>query len=164
MPQENAIQPPPPSRCSLDTFSHIGEGFYCRAVLSHLTGLAHYRNPPRLIARTQPCPAARPKGKNEKLPGGACSYPGNLSFSLPRGAGGQGHFQFYSSCFHVTNRFFVSFLVRPALLPYGKRGFRAAICNIARPQPPAAALWLQERIVPSCVPFLPPFPSSFTPC
>ena len=115
-------------------------------------------------SRTQPCPAARPKGKNEKLPGGACSYPGNLSFSLPRGAGGQGHFQFYSSCFHVTNRFFVSFLVRPALLPYGKRGFRAAICNIARPQPPAAALWLQERIVPSCVPFLPPFPSSFTPC
>ena len=36
-------------------------------------------------SRTQRCPAARPKGKNEKLPGGACSYPGNLSFSLPRG-------------------------------------------------------------------------------
>ena len=36
-------------------------------------------------SRTQPCPAARPKGKNEKLPVGACSYPGNLSFSLPRG-------------------------------------------------------------------------------
>ena len=37
-------------------------------------------------------------------------------------------------------RFFVTFLVRPALLPYGKRGFRAAIYKIARPQPPAAAL------------------------
>ena len=41
-------------------------------------------------SRTQPCPAARPKGKNEKLPGGACSYPGNLSFSLPRGGGWPG--------------------------------------------------------------------------
>ena len=48
--------------------------------------------------------------------------------------------QFYSSSFYVTNRFFVSFLVRPALLPCGKRGFRAAIYKIARPQPPAAAL------------------------
>ena len=37
-------------------------------------------------------------------------------------------------------RFFVSFLVRPALLPCGKRGFRAAIYKITRPQPPAAAL------------------------
>ena len=56
------------------------------------------------------------------------------------GAGRQCHPQFYSSSFYVTNRFFVSFLVRPALLPCGKRGFRAAICKIARPQPPAAAL------------------------
>ena len=50
--------------------------------------------------------------------------------------------------------FFDSFLVRPALLPYGKRGFRAAIYKIARPQPPAAALWLHERIVS----FVPPSP------
>ena len=42
--------------------------------------------------------------------------------------------------FYVTHRFFVSFLVRPALLPYGKRRFRAAIYKIARPQPPTAAL------------------------
>ena len=56
------------------------------------------------------------------------------------GAGWQCHPQFYSSSFYVTNRFFVSFLVRPALLPCGKRGFRAAIYKIARPQPPAAAL------------------------
>ena len=58
MPQENAIQPPHPSRCSLDTFSHIGEGFYCRAVLSHLTGLAHYRNPPRPISAHNYAPVA----------------------------------------------------------------------------------------------------------
>ena len=55
----------------------------------------------------------------------------------PRGSAA---FQFYSLDFYVTSRFFVTFLVRPALLPYGKRGFRAAICKIARPQPPAAAL------------------------
>ena len=54
--------------------------------------------------------------------------------------GGSASFQFYSFDFYVTNRFFVTFLVRPALLPYGKRGFRAAIYKIARPQPPAAAL------------------------
>ena len=54
--------------------------------------------------------------------------------------GGSAAFQFYSFDFYVTNRFFVTFLVRPALLPYGKRGFRAAIYKIARPQPPAAAL------------------------
>ena len=71
---------------------------------------------------------------------------------------------FIQAAFTSHAAFFVSFPVRPALLPYGKRGFRAAICKIARPQSPAAALWLQERIVPSCVPFLPPFPSSFTPC
>ena len=47
---------------------------------------------------------------------------------------------FHPIDFHVTHRFFVTFLVRPALLPYGKRGFRAAIYKSARPQPPAAAL------------------------
>ena len=56
--------------------------------------------------------------------------------------------QFYSIDFYVTHRFFGTFLVRPALLPYGKRGFLAAIYKIARPQPPAAALWLQESTVP----------------
>ena len=34
--------------------------------------------------------------------------------------------------------------VRPALLPYGKRGFRAAICKIACPQPPLAALLIRS--------------------
>ena len=41
-------------------------------------------------SRTQPCPAARPKGKMKSCLGGACSYPGNLSFSLPRGGGWPG--------------------------------------------------------------------------
>ena len=54
--------------------------------------------------------------------------------------GGSAAFQFNLIDFHVTYRFFVTFLVRPALLPNGKRGFRAAICKIARPQPPVAAL------------------------
>ena len=56
------------------------------------------------------------------------------------GRGGSAAFKFYQLDFYVTHRFFVSFLARPALLPFGKRGFRAAIYKIARPQPPAAAL------------------------
>ena len=76
--------------------------------------------------------------------GGACSYPGNLSFSLPRG-GGSAAFLFNLIDFHVTHRFFGTFLVRPALLPYGKRGFRAAICKIACPQPPLAALLIPQQ-------------------
>ena len=59
---------------------------------------------------------------------------------FPAAGGGSAASQFNSIDFHVTHRFFVTFLVRPALLPYGKRGFRAAIYKIARPQPPAAAL------------------------
>ena len=54
---------------------------------------------------------------------------------------------FISLAFTSHAAFFGTFLVRPALLPYGKRGFRAAIYKIARPQPPAAALWLQESTV-----------------
>ena len=133
--------PPHPSRYS---------PFIVMRFARNLAVLANYRTQPRQIPASNYAPVARrcnrrraciarPKGKNEKLPGGACSYPGNLSFSLPRG-GGSAAFQFYQLDFHVTNRFFVSFLVRPALLPCGKRGFRAAIYKIARPQPPAAAL------------------------
>ena len=62
----------------------------------NLAVLANYRTQPRQIPASNYAPVARrcnrrgvcvarPKGKNEKLPGGACSYPGNLSFSLPRG-------------------------------------------------------------------------------
>ena len=80
------------------------------------------------------------KGENEKSPGWSLLQTERFKFFLATGAGGQGHSQFYQLDFYVTNRFFVTFLVRPALLPYGKRGFRAAICKIARPQPPAAAL------------------------
>ena len=54
-------------------------------------------------------------------------------------------FQFNSIDFHVTHRFFVSFLVRPELLPSGKRGFRAAIYTIARPHPHATALCLKKE-------------------
>ena len=57
--------------------------------------------------------------------------------------------------------FFDSFLVRPTLLPYSKRGFQAAIYKIARPQPPAAALWLQEESYPR--PLRPPPPHEKAP-
>ena len=66
---------------------------------------------------------------------------GHAEFSLPRGhSAAVLPSNSNPTSFYVTHRFFVSFLVRPALLPCGKRGFRAAICKIARPQPPAAAL------------------------
>ena len=83
------------------------------------------------------------EGEKFKRTDGACADPDTRIFPATgamRQVGGSAAFQFYSIDFHVTNRFFVTFLVRPALLPYGKRGFRAAICKIARPQPPAAAL------------------------
>ena len=54
-----SLRSPHPSRCSLDTFSRMGEGFNCRAVLSHLTGLAHDRNPSRLIPAPNHAPVAR---------------------------------------------------------------------------------------------------------
>ena len=95
-----------------------------------LIALSNHRQPSRLLpARTKhprgsgqrswtPGRAQHDRrGKMKSCLGGACSYPGNLSFSLPRGAGGQGHSQFYSSCFHVTNRFFVSFLTQERNVP-----------------------------------------------
>ena len=126
----------------------------------NLAVLSNYRYPPRPL----PAPNHRPRGSGQRswTPGRAqhdrrgkagserrkaCFHPGGSGFHLPRNA--RSASQFYSSSFHDHNAaFFDSFLVRPALLPYGKRGFRAAIYKIARPQPPAAALWLQERIVP----------------
>ena len=99
-----------------------------------------------LIADQRRACAARPRG-NIQGNGWRLRRSGHAEFSLPRGRGGSAASHFNSTDFHVTHRFFVSFPVRPALLPYGKRGFRAAIYKIARPQPPAAALWLQESTV-----------------
>ena len=80
----------------------------------------------------------QPIGEIFKGTDGACADPDTRIF--PAAGGGSAACQFKTSNVYVTHRFFVTFLVRPALLPYGKRGFRAAIYKIARPQPPAAAL------------------------
>ena len=116
----------------------------------NLASLHNYCHPPRLFSASIHAPVAadsaagrrageaRPRGKARSERRKACFHPGGSGFHLPRG--GSAAFQFYQLDFYVTHRFFVSFPVRPALLPYGKRGFRAAICKIARPQPPAAAL------------------------
>ena len=103
-------------------------------------------------SRTQPCPRGSGqrswtpgraqhdrRGKMKNRPVGVYSEPSDSSFSLPQGAAVPPS-SFISLTFTSHAAFFDSFPVRPALLPYGKRGFRAAICNIARPQPPAAAL------------------------
>ena len=114
-----------------------------------MSASANYRHPPCLIIkppwqRTAQLDArageARTRGKAGSERRKACFHPGGSGFHLPRGWGGSAAFQFKPPDFYVTHRFFVTFLVRPALLPYGKRGFRAAIYKIARPQPPAAAL------------------------
>ena len=83
------------------------------------------------------------EGEKFKRTDGACADPDPRIFPAPgamRQVGDSAACQFYQHAFYVAHRFFVTFLVRPALLPYGKRGFRAAICKIARPQPPAATL------------------------
>ena len=79
------------------------------------------------------------EGEIFKGPDGACADPNPQIFPAT-GLRSNIAFQSNPISFHVTHRFFGTFLVRPALLPYGKRGFRAAIYKIARPQPPAAAL------------------------
>ena len=63
-----------------------------------------------LIADQRRACAARPWGKAGNERRKACFHPGGSGFLLPRG--GQGHSQFYSIDFHVTNRFFVSFLTQ----------------------------------------------------
>ena len=87
---------PHPSRCSLDTFSRLGEGFYSCALCKKL-GFSHqlslsaksdYRAqpPPRgtLIADQRRACAARPKGKYSR--GRMALAPiRTREFSLPRG-------------------------------------------------------------------------------
>ena len=97
------------------------EGFSSRRSLL-VSALTNYRYPPRLISAPTTPPwqrtaqldaracAARPWGKAGNERRKACFHPGGSGFLLPRG--GQGHFQFYSIDFHVTHRFFVSFLTQ----------------------------------------------------
>ena len=62
-------------------------------------------------SHTQPCPAARPKGKNEESPGWSLLRTERFKF-FPATGGGSAAFQFYRLDFYVTNRFFVSFLTQ----------------------------------------------------
>ena len=93
--------PPHPSRYSLDTFSRLGEGFYRYALCKKLgcsCQLPHSTTPDSYI---QLCPrgtltadqrracAARPRGKNEKLPGGSLLLTRQLKFFPATGAGRQ---------------------------------------------------------------------------
>ena len=85
--------------------------------------------------------AQHDQGGKQKANGGKLAFIRAVqAFTCHGVSSGSAAFQFKPTDFYVTHRFFVTFLVRPALLPYGKRGFRAAIYKIARPQPPAAAL------------------------
>ena len=102
------------------------EGFSSRRSLL-VSALTNYRYPPRLISAPTTPPwqrtaqldaracAARPWGKAGNERRKACFHPGGSGFLLPRG--GQGHSQFYSIDFHVTHRFFVSFLTQERNVP-----------------------------------------------
>ena len=145
----NCCLPPHPSRYR-STPSPEGEGFYCWCFSRCLAAIVNYRSQLHLFPASNYAPVARRcnrrglakpdhRGKMKNRPGGVYSRPSDSSFSLPRGAAVPPS-SFISLTFTSHAAFFDSFPVRPALLPYGKRGFRAAIYKIARPQPPAAAL------------------------
>ena len=87
---------------------------------------ANYRHPPCLIITPNHAPVAansaagregwrsQTEGEIFKGTDGACADPGTQNFPCHGGgaAGGQGHSQFNSINFYVTNRFFVSFLTQ----------------------------------------------------
>ena len=103
--------------------------------------LANYRTPLRLFFAPNHAPwhadaigagrAQHDQRGNIQGDGWRLRQSGHAEFSLPRGAGGQGHSQFNSIGFYVTNRFFVTFfteesnvsLVHP--LPYTSTGTSA---------------------------------------
>ena len=81
-----------------------------------VSALTNYRYPPRqispsnqpprgtLIADQRRAGEARPRGKAGSERRKACFHPGGSGFHLPRGAGGQGHSQFYQLDFYVTTQ------------------------------------------------------------
>ena len=87
---------------------------------------ANYRHPPCLIITPNHAPVAansaagregwrsQTEGEIFKGTDGACADPGTQNFPCHGGgaAGGQGHSQFNSINFYVTNRFFFSFLTQ----------------------------------------------------
>ena len=111
-------------------------------MLSNIRKMLRFSHPRgTLIADQRRAGEARPKGKSGKQTEESLLSSGRFRLFPATGQiSSNAAKQLNSISFHVTHRFFGTFLVRPALLPYGKRGFRAAICKIARPQPPTATL------------------------
>ena len=116
-------------------------------------GFASCCYPPRLIPAPNHAPAARrcnrrglakpDRGGKQEANGGKLAFIRAVQAFTCYAGGRQvarATLSFISLTFTSHAAFFDSFLARPALLPFGKRGFRAAIYKIARPQPPAAAL------------------------
>ncbi len=108
--------PPHLSRCSLDTLSRLGEGFYScavfmlfgRSIQQSQTDTNDQCTQPRprgtLIADQRRAGEARPRGKAGSERRKACFHPGGSGFHLPRGhTDGQGHSQFKTSSFSVHN-------------------------------------------------------------
>ena len=118
--------PPHPLR-SAQHLPPSGGRLLLSCISSCLTNLTNDRTQPRLIPASNHAPwqrtaqldagLAKPdrRGKAGSERRKACFHPGGSGFLLPRG--GQGHSQFYSIDFHVTNRFFVSFLTQERNVP-----------------------------------------------
>ena len=68
-----------------------------------------------LIADQRRAGEARPRGKAGSERRKACFHPGGSGFHLPRSSSAASHFN--STDFHVTHRFFVSFLTQERNVP-----------------------------------------------
>ena len=120
--------PPHPLR-SAQHLPPSGGRLLLSCISSCLTNLTNDRTQPRLIPASNHAPwqrtaqldagLAKPdrRGKAGSERRKACFHPGGSGFHLPRGAGGQSHSQFYSSSFHVTYRFFVTFFTEESNVP-----------------------------------------------
>ena len=77
------------------------------------------------------------RGKMKNRPGGVYSEPSDSSFSLPRGLLASPAFQFYSSSFHVTHRFFVTFFTEESNVPLVSRPYCAETVSSTTGSSPA---------------------------
>ena len=122
----NCCLPPHPSRYR-STPSPEGEGFYCWCFSRCLAAIVNYRSQLHLFPASNYAPVARRcnrRGRaqhdhrgNIQGDGWRLRRSGHAEFSLPRGSPPSPAFQFYSSSFYVTHRFFVTFFTEESNVP-----------------------------------------------
>ncbi len=108
-------------------------------------------------SRTQPCPAARPKGKNEESPGWSLLRTERFKF-FPATGGRQVARAtpcFHPIDFHVTRSLLCFFPCTPRAAALRQARVSGGNLQYCAPSAACGGAMTQERIVPSCVPFLP---------